>query len=98
MDKYIFGTQNKVEAIRRFLLENKLSMDNIAFIGDELNDVKLLKIAGLSFVVADAAQQAKDVADILCSHCGGDGAFREAVGILLELLDIEIDDIIESTL
>ena len=98
IEKYIFDTHRKVEAMRDFLDSEGLTMENVAFIGDELNDVKLLKECGLSFAVGDADKRAKDVSAIVCEHCGGHGAFREAVERLLELKEDNIDEIIEKKL
>lgn len=98
IDEYIYGTHHKVDCVTKFLQESHLTLDDIAFIGDELNDVKLLKVAGLSFAVEDANQIVKDASDIILTHKGGDGAFREAVEILLNLREIDIQKIIEREL
>ncbi len=98
IEKFIFGTHQKVNAMETFLASEGLSMENVAFIGDELNDVKLLKACGLSFAVGDADHRAKDAADIVCEHFGGHGAFREAVEFLLDLQGIDIDSIIYNKL
>ena len=98
IDKYIYGTHRKLDAMHQFLDEQHLSFDNIAYIGDEINDVKLMKASGLSFAVADATGKAKECSDIVCSHEGGNGAFREAVEKLLELKGIDIEKIISSQL
>lgn len=98
IDKYIYGTHRKIESILSFIKEEGLTFDEIAFIGDELNDVKLLQVCGLAFAVGDADHRAKEVADIVCEHRGGHGAFREAVEMLLELKDISIDDIVNNSL
>ena len=98
INKYIYGTHHKIEAIQNFIREEALTFDEIAFIGDELNDVKLLQSCGLSFAVGDADHRAKEVANIVCNHSGGHGAFREAVEILLELKDISIDGIVNNSL
>lgn len=98
IDRYIYGTHRKVESMQELLASEGLNMENVAFIGDELNDVKLLKTCGLSFAVGDASTQAKKASDIVCKHRGGNGAFREAVEILLSLQGINIQQIIESKL
>jgi len=98
IEKYVFGTQRKVESMQEFLASEGLSMENVAFIGDELNDVKLLEASGLSFAVGDADHRAKDAADIVCEHWGGHGAFREAVEKLLEIKGISIDEIVNKAL
>ncbi len=98
VDQYIYGTEHKVESISAFLKDNNLNFENIAYIGDEINDVCLLRKVGLSFAVGDAADIVKKSSDIICSKNGGDGAFREAVEILLTLSDVSIEEIINSYL
>lgn len=98
IDKYIYGTHRKVEAIQQFIADEGISIEDVAFIGDELNDVKLLKACGLSFAVGDADHRAKDAACIICNHYGGSGAFREAVEKILELKQVNIDKIIDKSL
>ena len=98
IDKYIFGTHHKVDAIRSFITSEGIEMNEIAYVGDELNDVNLLKICGLSFAVGDACALVKDVADIRCAAYGGNGAFREAVDTLLCLKGVDISSIVENDL
>lgn len=98
INKYIFGTNRKFEAMQEFLASERLTMENVAYIGDELNDVKLLRACGLSFAVGDADHRAKDAADIVCKRLGGHGAFREAVERLLELKGVIIEEIIKKSL
>lgn len=98
VDKYIFGTHKKVETMQEFVNQEGISLDNIAFIGDELNDVKLLNACGFGIAVGDADKRAKDAACIVCERNGGHGAFREAVERLLVLNGFSIDKIIMDTL
>lgn len=98
IDKYIYGTYHKVEAMRNFIASEGLTMDEIAYIGDEINDIKLLKACGLSFAVGDANHRVKEVVDVICENYGGHGAFREAVEWILDLNDISIDMIINDSL
>ena len=98
IDEYIFGTHCKLEAIVEFVNKEGLSLENVAFIGDELNDVKLLGACGLGFAVGDADKRVKDVAAIVCDRKGGQGAFREAVERLLELHGKSIESIIIESL
>ncbi len=98
IEKYIFGTHQKLAVMKKFVNKEGISLEDIAYIGDELNDVKLLAACGLGIAVGDADQRAKDSAKIVCEKCGGHGAFREAVEIILELRDVSIDEIIKETL
>ena len=98
IDKYIFGTHQKLEAMQEFVKREGLSLDNIAFIGDELNDVKLLTASGIGFAVGDADKRVKDVSCVVCERNGGNGAFREAVDIFLSLYGVSVDEIIRNIL
>ncbi|MBO4922864.1 MAG: HAD hydrolase family protein [Bacteroidales bacterium] len=98
IDKYIFGTHKKLEAMQEFVKQEGLTLDNIAFIGDDLNDVKLLAASGIGIAVGDADKRAKETARLVCEHFGGCGAFREAVERFLVLRGLCIDDIIDKAL
>ena len=97
-DKLIMNAVPKVEALKLFLESEHLSLQNVAFIGDGINDVKLLKVAGLGFAVGDAHPLAREYSDIVCTNYGGKGAFLEAVEILLNLRGENIKDTIERML
>lgn len=98
IDKYIYGTHKKLEAMQDFAASEGISLENIAYIGDELNDVKLLSACGIGFAVSDATEMAQHAAHYLCKNKGGNGAFREAVTMLLELKNVSIDQIITKCL
>ena len=98
VDAYIYGTEKKKDVMQQFLDENQLSWDEIAYIGDEINDYKLIESCGLSFAVVDAAEIVKEKADIVCKNAGGKHAFRKAVDTLLNLRGIDINEIITKTL
>jgi len=98
IDEYIFGTSKKLNNIKAFAEKNNISLDQIAFIGDEINDLKLLRECGLSFAVADADERLIEVCNIVCNKKGGQGAFREATEILLGLKGVDINKIIEESL
>lgn len=98
IDKLILNAVPKVDTLKIFLDKEGLSFENIAYIGDDLNDIKLFRKVGLSFAVADASEYAKKNADIVLKHNGGNGAFREAVEFLLKYKNIRINQIIETYL
>ena len=56
---------------------NGLSLDQIAFLGNDVNDVGCLKKVGLGVAVADAYPAALDAADFVLKKKGGHGAVRE---------------------
>ncbi|MBI5195569.1 MAG: HAD-IIIA family hydrolase [Nitrospirae bacterium] len=58
--------------------------ENVAFMGDDIVDVELLKRAGLSAVPADADEEAKKYADVVMKKSGGRGAVRELTDLILK--------------
>lgn len=98
VDKLILGGVPKVEKLKQFLDSEGLTFENVAYIGDDLNDIKLLLHCGIGFAVGDADSRAKEYADIVVNHYGGNGAFREVAETLLNIMQIDIDKIIETKL
>ena len=62
---------------------NQLSIEQVAFIGNDINDVDCLSAAGLGIAVADAYPVAVDAADFVLSKKGGQGAVREIADLWL---------------
>ena len=60
-----------------------VTADQVAFIGDDVGDVELMKLVGLAIAVGDAAEIAKGSAAHITSKNGGHGAVREVVELLL---------------
>jgi YrbI family 3-deoxy-D-manno-octulosonate 8-phosphate phosphatase len=84
------NVSDKLMHLQKFTKEQHITLENIAYIGDDLNDLELLKNVGLSFCVANAHVLVKESVDIVCTRNGGNGAFREAVEIVCNLLDKNI--------
>ncbi len=78
------GVHNKQEVLEKLLQSLKLTMQNVASAGDDLNDYKMLKASKLAFVPADASYYVKEIADVILSRDGGDGAIREMIEKLIE--------------
>lgn len=75
---------DKLAAYQKILKQMKLKNENVCFIGDELIDIPVLKRAGLSVAVANAAIEAKRVASYITKRKGGDGAIREIIELILK--------------
>ena len=60
-----------------------LKSEHIAYIGDDVNDIKLLKKIGLSACPADAISDVKQICHYTCKTNGGHGVFREIVDLIL---------------
>ncbi len=88
--KYVFqGIKDKVYVLDDFLKKNNISWDEIACIGDDLNDYAMLKKAGLSFCPADASHYIKDLVNVVCKSNGGEGAVREMIENIFKKENLE---------
>jgi len=61
-----------------------ISPNNVAFIGDDINDLSLLELVGFSCCPADAEELVKKSARYICRNIGGRGAFRELVNLIIQ--------------
>jgi 3-deoxy-D-manno-octulosonate 8-phosphate phosphatase (KDO 8-P phosphatase) len=84
IDLFYDGVTNKADAFSRVLEKTGLSAEEVAWIGDDLPDLALMKRAGLSIAVADAHVALRENADIITSAKGGRGAVREACEAILK--------------
>lgn len=71
------GAVNKVDICFELCKKYNLEMKNIAYIGDEINDLNLIKKVGLSACPSDAANYVKNEVDWVLTKKGGRGVFRE---------------------
>jgi N-acylneuraminate cytidylyltransferase len=77
------GADDKVAVISRLLAERGLGWNNLAYMGDDINDLEVLRRAGFSGVPADAEPLVRSVANLICARAGGRGCVREFIGIIL---------------
>ncbi|HEY3414632.1 MAG TPA: HAD family hydrolase [Armatimonadota bacterium] len=78
------GCRNKGDALRRIAADHGLDVDEIAFVGDDWNDLPALRIAGLTAAPADAPFDIRRRCDFVASMKGGHGAVREFLEWLLD--------------
>lgn len=77
------GSHDKVKDFYQILDVADVSAEEVAFVGDDIADIDLLKIAGFSIAVADSVQEVLDVANYITIRNGGCGAIREVTDLLL---------------
>ena len=83
IDEFYLGAKVKESLLVEILNNNNLKPENIAFIGDDVNDIKLIKTVGLTAAPSDAMQDILEIVDYICEHKGGNGAFREFAELLI---------------
>jgi 3-deoxy-D-manno-octulosonate 8-phosphate phosphatase (KDO 8-P phosphatase) len=77
------GCKDKAAALRAFAGRNGLRVDEICFMGDDVNDLAAMKLAGFSAAPADARPAVREKADLVTNARGGNGAVRELVDLIL---------------
>ena len=70
-------------ALKQLALERGLEQDQVAYVGNDVNDLECLEWCGLGIAVADAEKAALAVADWVTTRKGGWGAVREVCDLLL---------------
>jgi len=78
------GIQDKLKAFREILNEEGLSASEVAFVGDDVIDLPVMRNCGFSVAVANARREVKDAAHYVTPHAGGDGALRDAIEFILK--------------
>lgn len=94
------GVKNKLDTVKQLAAELNISLQEIAFVGDDLNDAFLLKEVGYSAIPANAPSYMDQYAQQRLTKKGGDGAFREFVEGLLSkenLLGLAIEKYLDTT-
>lgn len=77
------GIRDKLSVLKEIAVKEGLKLEQIAYIGDDINDIECLEAVGLGISVPNAVEEAKNIADIVVQKKGGEGAVREAIGYIL---------------
>lgn len=83
LDLVYYGVKNKKEVIDEICFLRNVKPENLAFIGDDVNDLEVLKLVGLSACPKDAIESVTSIVDYVCQNAGGRGAFRELADLIL---------------
>ena len=76
--KYIIqGCKNKKQDLKNLLKELNITFENVAYMGDDLNDLGIMKSVGFSACPKDSVQEVLEITNFISSKNGGDGAVRE---------------------
>lgn len=78
------GVMDKLSVIRDMAVRHGIALDQVAYIGDDVNDIEALKAVGLSACPADGLPQVLQVVGYVCKKKGGEGAVRELADMILK--------------
>jgi 3-deoxy-D-manno-octulosonate 8-phosphate phosphatase (KDO 8-P phosphatase) len=77
------GAMDKLSVVREMAGRYGMTLDRVAYIGDDINDLETLKAVGFSAAPADGLPQVLAVVDYVCRKKGGEGAVREMIDMIL---------------
>ncbi|RXI25507.1 KdsC family phosphatase [Aliarcobacter trophiarum] len=83
--EYVYqNVKDKLAVLDNILKKEGLNYNQTAAIGDDLNDLKMLKKVGLSFAPQNAHELVKNSVNVVCKKSGGNGAAREMIEYILK--------------
>ena len=82
------GVKNKLEQALAICKEQNIDIKEVAYIGDDLGDIQLLKAVGYAGVPVSASDYIRELANVQLTKKGGEGVFREFVEKLLDVNEL----------
>ncbi len=86
------GVMDKLSLIRDMAARHGLTLQQVAYIGDDVNDLESLRAVGFSAAPADGMPVVCDAVDYVCHKNGGEGAVRELAEMILEAQGSKVQD------
>ena len=83
IDKLLMGVIKKETIIEKICKNYGVDTSEICYIGDDINDLGLLKLVGFSATPLDGITEAQKICDYVCKNNGGNGVFREVANMIL---------------
>ena len=77
------GIKQKEMIVPKICKKYNVKPEELAYVGDDVNDIGLLKIVGFSATTADGILEVKKICNYICESGGGNGAFREVCDLIL---------------
>jgi YrbI family 3-deoxy-D-manno-octulosonate 8-phosphate phosphatase len=83
IENVFVGVEDKLQTMMDFLNPRNIGLDEVAYVGDDLNDLSALEAVALPIAVSDAVPRVRKAVRWITSRRGGDGAVREVCDLLL---------------
>jgi YrbI family 3-deoxy-D-manno-octulosonate 8-phosphate phosphatase len=83
IDKLLMGIIKKETILKKICKDYSVNPSEVCYIGDDINDLGLLKLVGLSVTPSDGIVEAQKTCDYVCKNKGGYGVFREVANMIL---------------
>ena len=89
------GVTDKLSVTKELALSQNILLEDVAYIGDDLGDIELLKHVGISGAPANAPKYIMEKVNIVTKKAGGEGAFREFVETILSA-NGKLDEVLKA--
>ena len=86
------GVNSKIDNYSTFLLKNSLSSEQILYMGDDIPDLPVMKLAGLAVCPADAVHEIKEISHYISNKEGGKGCVRDVIERVLKIQNQWLDE------
>jgi len=87
--KCFSGCKNKLQTLKDYCYSKNLKLENVIFVGNDLNDYEVMKNVGMSFCPANATQEIKDISTLVIPINGGCGVVRFFAKMLKEFFSLK---------
>ncbi len=84
IENIVLNEKNKLKKLKEICASKKISLKEVAYIGDDLNDVEVLENVGFSALSNNSPIKDKVNVDYVTVRKGGDGAFREFADLIIK--------------
>ena len=79
----LIGVERKEKEFMKILKKYDATLEEFAYIGDDINDFEVMKLVGFSAAPKDCNEKIKKISDYLCDKKGGDGVLREVSELII---------------
>jgi 3-deoxy-D-manno-octulosonate 8-phosphate phosphatase (KDO 8-P phosphatase) len=93
IEDVFLGLDSKIEVYNKYLLENDLSPEQVLFVGDDMPDLQVMKLAGLAVCPADAIEEIKAISHYISPKNGGEGCVRDIIEKVLKIQNLWYDQL-----
>jgi YrbI family 3-deoxy-D-manno-octulosonate 8-phosphate phosphatase len=83
IDHLMMGVEDKLTTLKQLCDRLKITLNEVAYIGDDINDLEVMKEVGISFAPSDSHESILKIATKVVSKNGGHGAVREAIDYII---------------
>jgi len=87
----IQGIDNKAEALAEYCNAHQISLSDVAYVGNDINDLEVMELVGTTYCPADAHTSIKEISQCILVTKGGEGVSREILDLLTQTKTIGVN-------